>query len=337
MADHRKGVLVTGATGGIGSRLVAALRQQRAGRTIVAVGHITEPSATLRKGGPVTTCDVRDGSALRRIAARYRVGTIYHLAAIPPAAAERQPRLAWEVNVDGLRNVLEIARDRGDCRVFSPSSIAVFGPDAPKAAAPQSARCRPRTVYGMTKLAGETLAKQYAREHGLDVRGLRFPPIVACNMPAGGMVDYAMDIFYAAESAGHYQCFVREDTAVPLMYVPDALRAMLDLMATPAERLSVSGPYNVRGASFSAGELAAEIRNHLPGFCCSFAPDERQGLADELPNDVDDGPAQRDWDWAPAYGLREIVTDMIQRVSETSSAPIRGAGEPVGTAQVGRP
>jgi nucleoside-diphosphate-sugar epimerase len=328
MADHKKGVLVTGATGAIGPWLVAALRRRHVDRTVVASGHITEPQATLRAGGPVTACDVRESSALRRIVERYRIDTIYHLAAVPPALAQRYPRLAWEVNVDGLHNVLEIARDRGDCRVFFPSSIAVFGPGTPKTA-PQSARCRPGTVYGMTKLACETLTQQYARERGVDVRGLRYPPIVGGGMPTGGFSDHAVEMFYAAEATGHYQCPVREDTVVPVIYLPDALRAAIALMNTPVRRLNVSTAYNVRGASFSAGALAAQIREHLPGFCCSFAPDGHQALADALPNDVDDRAAQRDWDWSPNCGLREIVADMLEQVSQTSIAPIVDTGAPL--------
>jgi len=326
MADHKERILVTSAADGVGSRLVAALRQRHVDKTVVEIEHTSEPSATLPKGGPVTTCDVRDGAALARIVDRYRVGTIYHFAAVPPLHAERQPRLAWEVNVDGLRNVLEIARNRRRCRVFFPSSVAVFGAAAPRMA-PQGARCRPETVYGMTKLAGETLAEQYAREYGLDVRCLRYPPIVACDMPTGGLADHAVEMFYAAEATGHYQCPVREETVVPVMYLPDALRAAIALMSAP-QRLSASVPYNVRGASFSAGDLAAEIRGHLPGFCCSFAPDGHQMLAEALPGDVDDRAAQRDWSWSPAYGLQEIVADMLERVGGTSSEPIVAAGEP---------
>ncbi len=319
MADQDRSILVTGAVGQIGFQLTLALRRRHGDGNVVAVGHITEPSATLRDGRPYTTCDVRDAPALRRIIDRYRIDTIYHLAAVPPAVAERNPRLAWDVNVDGLRNVLEVARDRGVSRVFVPSSIAVFGPDVPKAATPQDAPCRPRTVYGMTKLVGETLAQQYVREYDLDVRGLRYPPIVSCEMPLrGGVTDYAVEIFYAAEAAGHYQCFVREDTVVPVMYLPDCLRAALDLMEAESGSLSTSSFYNVGGASFSVGELAAEIRGHLPGFACSFTPDGRQAIADGLPRGIDDAPARRDWNWKPQYGLQEIVADMLQCVSGVS-------------------
>jgi len=319
MADLERRILVTGAVGQIGSELTAALRERYGGEHVVAVGHLTEPSETLRNGGPFATCDVRDTAALAHLVDAYDVDTIYHMAAILSAAGERDPMLAWDVNVNGLVSVLEVARVRGLAKVFVPSSIAVFGPDTPRELAPQDVALHPTTMYGVSKVVGESLAAYYRNEYGMDVRGIRYPGIVSHEtLPGGGTTDYAVEIFYAADATGQYQCFVREDTVLPMMYMPDCIRATLDLMDAPCECLSVPSRYNVAGMSFSAGELAETIQHHLPGFVCSFVPDERQRIADSWPQSLDDRRARRDWGWSPSFGVKEMVADMIEKIAGRS-------------------
>ena len=315
MVGRNGRVMVTGAAGKIGSELTMALRQELGGNSIVAVGHKTEPSSTLRDSGPYEKIDVRDRAAVSWLVDKYDVDEIYHMAASPLVEGEGNPWLAWDVNVNGLLNVLESARLRGVSRVFAPSSIAVFGPDVKRELAPQDAPLSPRTTYGITKLVGEALARQYATAYGLDVRGLRYPGIISSETPPGGAAtDYAVEFFYAADSSGHYDCYVRENTVLPMMYMPDCIRATLHLMRAPREMLTHPVCYNVAAMSFSAGELARMIKRELPGFTCSFVPDGRQAIADSWPMRIDDRVARNDWDWDPAFGLESMVHDMLQHI-----------------------
>jgi len=292
-----------------------ALRKRFRGSNVVAAGHITEPSETLRESGPYVSLDVREQSEIERVIDEYQIQVIYHMAAILSAVGEKSPSMAWDVNVNGLLSVLEAARLCGVTQVFAPSSMAVYGPDVPRELAPQDSALNPTTMYGITKLAGEALAKNYILNYGLDVRGIRYPGIVSSETPlGGGTTDYAVEIFYAADATGHYQCFVREDTILPMMYMPDCIRATLDLMNAPIHALEYPAGYNVAGMSFSAGTLAKAVRQHLPGFSCSFAPDARQLIADSWPLRLDDSAARRDWNWMPEFGLEEMVADMLVRV-----------------------
>ncbi len=315
MADMEGRILVTGAVGQIGSELTMALRTRYGGSNVVAAGHITEPTETLRDSGPFVTIDVRESAEIEQIVDKYQIETIYHMAAILSAVGEKNPYMAWDVNANGLLNILEIARQRGLSQVFIPSSMAVYGPDVPRELAPQDCALNPTTMYGITKLAGEALAKNYIHNYGLDVRGLRYPGVISSETPpGGGTTDYAVEIFYAAEASGHYQCFVRKDTVLPMMYMPDCIRATLNLMDAPFEDLEYPAGYNVEGMSFSAGMLVEAVRKHLPGFSCSFVPDERQRIADSWPLRLDDSAARRDWNWMPQFGLEEMVEDMLMRV-----------------------
>ena len=315
MAELEGRILVTGAVGQIGSELTMALRKRFGGSNVVAAGHITEPSETLRESGPYVSLDVRQRCEIERVIDEYQIQVIYHMAAILSAVGEKSPCMAWDVNVNGLLNILEVARLRGLTQVFAPSSMAVYGPDVPRDLAPQDSALNPTTMYGITKLAGEALAKNYILNYGLDVRGIRYPGIISSETPpGGGTTDYAVEIFYAADATGHYQCFVREDTVLPMMYMPDCIRATLDLMSAPMDALEYPAGYNVAGMSFSAGKLAKVVRQHLPGFSCSFAPDERQVIADSWPLRLDDSAARRDWNWSPRFGLEEMVEDMLVRV-----------------------
>ncbi len=312
-------ILVTGAGGQIGTPLVTALRKRYGADAVVATDiRSAPPSFTVP--GPFETLDVCDRLRLEALVSEYRIDVIYHMAAILSAAGEERPQLAWDVNLGGLANVLEIARTHHVQRIFCPSSIAVFGPQTPKHLAPQESVLRPTTIYGLTKVAGELLGDYYVRRYGLDVRGLRYPGIISCEAPpGGGTTDYAVDMFRHAVRTGTYACFVRADTILPMMYMPDCIKATVDLMDADFDRLGRHCDYNVGSVSFSAAELAAEIRRHIPGFTCTYAPDFRQAIADSWPRDLDDTAARRDWDWAPSYDLAAITADMIDRLRSLES------------------
>jgi len=313
---NRKKVLVTGAVGQIGSELTLALRERYGGDNVVAAGHRTAPRPALRDSGPFETVDVTVREGLERVTGDHGIDTIYHLAAILSARGEEHPSLAWRVNIDGLVNVLEVARERGISQIFVPSSIAVFGPETPRDCAPQETVLLPTTMYGITKVSGELLAEYYVRRFGLDVRGLRYPGIVSSETPpGGGTTDYAVDIFYQAIETGRYTCFVRPDTRLPMMYMPDCIKATIDLMEADPSRLVHHANFNVGAMCFSAEELAAEIRKHIPDFACEYVPDFRQAIADSWPCTVDDRAAREEWGWTPRYDLASMTEDMIGRLS----------------------
>jgi len=312
MASLEGRILVTGAVGQIGSELTMALRERWGANEVVAAGHIKEPMAPLREGGPFKTLDVRDGPALRRVVERYDIEVVYHMASVLSASGEEHPMLVWDVNVNGLLNVLEVARQAGLHRIFVPSSMAVYGPSVSRDLAPQDAPLYPMTIYGIGKVAGEAMGSLYWDRFGLDVRGLRYPSIISHRTPPSGRTtDYAVEVFHAAETSGHYQSYVREDTVLPMMYMDDCLRATIDFMDAPRELLTVPTRYNVSGLSFAMGELVAEIQRHLPGFSCSYVPDGRQAIADRWPQRMDDRAAQSDWGWSPSFDLAEFVERML--------------------------
>jgi len=314
MPRETKRILITGACGQIGSELTPALRERYGGDNVVATD-IAEPPAALRDGGPFEFVDVTRREALEAVVERYSIDTIYHMAAVLSATGEQNPHLAWSVNTGGLYNVLEVARERELVRVFCPSSIAVFGPDTPKDGTPQETVIRPTTMYGITKLTGELLGNYYFHRFGLDVRGLRYPGIISAEtLPGGGTTDYAVEIFYAALREKRYTCFLREDTVLPMMYMPDCIRATMMLMEADLSRLRHHADFNLAGLSFSAGELAAEIRKHIPEFVCEYEPDFRQQIADSWPRTIDDSAAREEWGWEPEYDLAAMVEDMLKRL-----------------------
>jgi nucleoside-diphosphate-sugar epimerase len=327
-------ILVTGAKGQIGSDLVASLREQHGKQRVIATDlHAGEGEGGAAEEGPSEALDVRDAARLESLVKRYDVDTIFHLASLLSVVGEQQPDLCWDVNVNGLRNVLAVARAAG-AKLFWPSSIAVFGPETPAEDTPQITVLDPTTVYGATKVAGELLCRYAALEYGLDVRSVRFPGLISHKTPpGGGTTDYAVDIFYAAVLEGSYRCFVREDTRLPMMYMPDALRSMVELMAAEPTSITVRSSYNLGGMSFSAGELAAEIGRQLPGFTCTFEPDERQAIADSWPSSVDDSRAREDWGWRHEYELESLVEDMLRHLAPRleaerelrGTAPLRDA------------
>jgi nucleoside-diphosphate-sugar epimerase len=259
--------------------------------------------------------DVTDAGALAEVVARHGVTHIYHLAAALSASGEKHPQWAWNLNMSGLLNVLELARARRLERVFWPSSIAVFGPSTPRDATPQSCAMDPTTVYGISKLAGERWCAWYHANHGVDVRSLRYPGLVSWKTaPGGGTTDYAVEIFHAALQHGRYTCFLAEDQALPMMYMPDALRATIELMDAPVDRIRERGSYNLAGVSFTPRGIADSIARLLPGFTLACVPDFRQAIAATWPRSIDDSMAQRDWGWAPRHDLDSMVDDMLEHL-----------------------
>ena len=307
-------VLVTGSAGQIGAELVPRLRSVYGKENVVAGVHRSRGPASL-SDGPMEVLDIGDPSALSRVVKQKGIDTIYHLAALLSAVGEKDPQLAWTVNMDGLRNVLEVARTTGISHVFWPSSIGAFGPDAPRRNAPQNAPLNPTTIYGVTKVSGELLCNYYFLKFGLDVRCLRYPGLISSEAPpGGGTTDYAVEIFYAAIQKGAYTCFLREDTILPMMYMPDALDATMMIMEAPASKVPRHQGYNLAAISFSAGEIAAEIRKHIPAFKVAYAPDPRQKIADSWPKSIDDSEARRDWGWAHKYDLARMTEDMLAKL-----------------------
>jgi nucleoside-diphosphate-sugar epimerase len=312
-----KRILVTGATGQIGSELTLELRKKCGGDNVIAAGHSKKPSGELLNSGPFEFIDANDKAGLERAVESYDVDIVYHLAAVLSATGEQKPQVAWNVNMGGLYNVLEIAREHELARVFWPSSIAVFSPPAPRMHTPQETILIPGTMYGVTKVAGELLCNYYFRRFGLDVRSIRYPGIISSEvLPGGGTTDYAVAIFYEAIRYRRYTCFVREDTVLPMMYMPDCIKATIDLMQADLSKIKRHDGYNVAGISFSAGELAAEIQKYIPEFRCEYKPDFRQTIADSWPMSIDDSVACKEWGWNPKYDLAMMTKDMMEKLSK---------------------
>jgi nucleoside-diphosphate-sugar epimerase len=311
-----KNILVTGATGQIGSELVPALRRRYGGANVVAGVHERPADRELAEGGPWRKVDVRDRAAIDAAVADHRIDAIIHLASLLSAAAEAQPQLAWAVNIDGLVNVLEVARARG-CAVFFPSSIAAFGPPAPADRTPQETIQRPTTLYGITKVTGELLCDYYHHRYGVDSRGLRYPGLVSLKtLPVGGTTDYAVHIFHAAVKTRHYDCFLKADTRLDLMYMADAVRATIALMEADGARLKHRNAYNVTAMSVTPHELAGAIARRLPGFTIGYAIDPvRQAIADSWPRRMDDRAAREEWGWKPEFDLDGMVREMLQTLT----------------------
>ena len=309
-----KRILVTGAFGQIGSELTMELRRRYGRDNVIAAGHKTKPSQELLNSGPFAFIDVTSKADIEKLAGKYEIDTVYHMAAILSVAGEKNPQLTWIVNMNGLYNILEVAREQEMVRVFWPSSVAVFGPEN-RENTPQEAILHPRTVYGVTKVAGELLCDYYLRRFDLDVRGVRYPGIISSmTPPGGGTTDYAVAIFYEAIKHRRYTCFVREDTVLPMMYMPDCIKAAIDLMEADISRLKHHANFNLSGMSFSAGELAAEIRKHIPEFKCEYKPDFRQKIADSWPRTIDDSAAREEWGWKSSYDLATMTEDMLEKL-----------------------
>jgi nucleoside-diphosphate-sugar epimerase len=290
------------------------LRQKHGVNNVIAGINKTAPAEEL-KAGPCEFVDIGSRDNLKSVIKKYQINIIYHLAAILSAVGEKNPELAWQVNMIGLKNVLDEAVENKIERVFFPSSIAAFGPNTPKDKTPQYTAMDPSTMYGLTKLAGELLCQYYFKKYQLDVRSVRYPGLISYKtQPGGGTTDYAVAIFYDALRKGFYSCFVKEETVLPMMYMPDAVRATLELMEAPSEKITVRTSYNLAAISFSVRELINEIKKHLPEFHCECSPDHRQAIADSWPKSIDDSYARRDWDWKHEYDLAKMSEDMLKNL-----------------------
>ncbi len=312
-----KKIMVTGSVGQIGSELTMLLRKKYGNDNVIATGHKTLPKPELRDSGPFEFINVAKKETIEEVIKKYDVDTVYHMSAILSAVGEKNPHLCWDVNMNGTKNLMDLAIEHKMTRIFIPSSIAAFGPETPIDNTPQETVLKPRTMYGVTKVAGELLCDYYVRHFGLDVRGCRYPGIISNEtLPGGGTTDYAVAIYYEAVKNKKYTCFVREDTRLPMMYMPDCLKATIDLMYADFDKLKHYSDFNVTAMSFSAGELAASIKKHIPEFECTFEPDFRQEIADSWPNSIDDRAAREEWGWKPDYDLEAMTKDMLDTLSK---------------------
>ena len=312
-----KKILVIGSVGQIGSEFTLDLRKIYGNENVIANGRKTKPSEKLLNSGPFEFFSATNREDLYNCCKKYDIDTIVNMAAILSVVGEDKPMLAWDVNMNGLINVLEIAREMKMEQVLVPSSIAVFGPETPIDNTPQETILRPTTMYGVTKVAGELLGDYYVRKYGLDVRGLRYPGIISNEtLPGGGTTDYAVAIYYEAIKNKRYTCFVKEDTQLPMMYMPDCIKATIDLMQADFSKLKHHSDFNVGAMSFTVGELAASIKKYIPDFEISYEPDSRQAIADSWPNSVDDSAAREEWGWKPAYDLDAMTQDMLKVLGE---------------------
>ena len=314
-------ILIIGANGQIGSELVGALAQQHGANNVIAsdIG-----AANVYKAARYTQLDVLDRARLAALVADEGITQVYQLAALLSATGEKAPLKAWELNMDGLLNILEVARERGAAgkplRIFWPSSIAAFGPNTPAQNTPQFAVMDPTTIYGISKLAGERLCEYYFTKYGVDVRSIRYPGIISFKSPpGGGTTDYAIAIFHAALRGETYQCFLGPETTLPMIYMPDAIRATIELMDAPATDIAIRSAYNVAGVSFNPRELAAAITSAVPEFKIAYEPDSRQAIADTWPQSLDDSTAGADWGWKAQIGLEQLVSDMLANIDVTLS------------------
>jgi nucleoside-diphosphate-sugar epimerase len=310
----REKILVIGASGQIGVELTLALRKMYGNANVIA-SDLREENELLKGTGPYVSLDVMNKEMLHVQVIRQNVTQIYLLAAILSATGEKNPGLAWNLNMQGLLNVLDIAREETIHKIYWPSSIAVFGPTSPKQNCPQQTIIEPTTVYGISKYAGEFWCNYYHHRFGVDVRSLRYPGLISYkSAPGGGTTDYAVEIFHEALEEKRYTCFLKENTYLPMMYMPDAIRATIELMEAPAEKISIRTSYNVSSMSFSPKEISAEIKKYIPGFSVNYQPDYRQAIAESWPQSIDDTVARGDWGWKHEYDLPRMTKDMFENL-----------------------
>lgn len=310
-------ILVIGANGQIGTELVTALRSRYGAEQVIA-SDINNAGYAIRNSGPFEFVNVLDKENMHHVFNKHKPTQVYLLAAILSAVGEQKPKMAWDLNMNGLIQVLDLALEFKVAKVFWPSSIAVFGPHSPKENTPQYCVMDPNTVYGFSKLAGERWCEYYYMKHGLDVRSIRYPGLISWKAaPGGGTTDYAIHIFIEALKQGKYESFLSADTGLPMMYMEDAIRATLQLMDAPAEKLTIRSSYNLGGISFTPAQLADEIKKHLPEFSISYAAnDPRQAIADSWPSSIDDSTATNDWGWKLEYDMPKLVREMLTNLKE---------------------
>lgn len=309
-------ILVIGACGQIGVELTLALRKIYGSDNVIA-SDLREENPLLHGTGPYVSLDVMNNEMLHVMVIRQNITQIYLLAAILSATGEKNPNLAWSLNMQSLLNVLEISKDENVKKVYWPSSIAVFGPSSPKVHCPQQTIIEPTTVYGISKFAGEFWCNYYHQRYKVDIRSLRYPGLISYkSKPGGGTTDYAVEIFYDAVEEKKYNSFLKEDTYLPMMYMPDAIRATIELMEAPESSISVRTSYNIHGMSFSPKEISEEIKKHIPEFTTAYNPDYRQAIAESWPNSIDDTVAQNDWGWKPEYNLASMTEDMLKNIGK---------------------
>lgn len=310
-------VLVIGAVGQIGTELTMELRKKHGGNNVVASTRKTAFPKEMEQSGPCIYFDVGDKEAMKKAVKEHNIDTVYQLASLLSATGEQNPDLAFQINLMGLKNTLDVARECGVKRIFWPSSIAAFGPTTPRESTPQRTVLEPTTMYGVTKVAGELMCQYYFRKYGLDIRSVRYPGLISYKAePGGGTTDYSVAIFYEAIRRRKYTCFVGEHTVLPMMYMPDAIRGTIELMDAPSDNLTVRTSYNLAAISFSAKELADEVARLIPGFACDYKPDHRQAIADSWPKSIDDSQARKDWNWRHEYDLKRMSEDMVANLQK---------------------
>ncbi len=315
MRREIKKILVTGALGQIGTELTMALRDKYGDENVIASDIRVDPPKKLKESGPFLQVDVTKPDTIKQVIIQHDVDTIFHMAAILSGIGEKDPHLCWNVNMNGSINVLNLGVKYDLNRIIIPSSMAVWGDGVPAENVPQDSVLKPTSMYGVTKVAGERLCDYYVRRHGLDCRGLRYPGIISHEtLPGGGTTDYAVEIFYEAITNKHYTCFLKEDTTLPMMYVPDCIKATMDLAEADYENLVHHSDFNVAAMSFSPRELAAEIKKHIPNFTIDYKPDYRQPIAESWPRSIDDSCARAEWNWQPSYDLESMTSDMIKKL-----------------------
>ena len=316
----KSSILIIGASGQIGIELTLALRKKWGNEAVIAsdIRPTTEPDLL---SGPYEILDVLDKQALADTIERHNVGEVYLLAALLSATAEKNPEFAWRLNMEGLFNVLDLAREKKITQLFWPSSIAVFGPSTPRHLTPQHTTMEPTTVYGISKLAGERWCAYYRERYGVDVRSIRYPGLIGYRSePGGGTTDYAVDIFYKAIEQGCYTCFLKEDTELPMMMMEDAIRATINIMEAPAESIREHGGYNIAGCSFTPAQLATIIQQSIPTFSISYAPDFRQAIADSWPASIDDHAARFDWGWKSEFDTEKLCATMLLEIGKKKAS-----------------
>ena len=310
---RKDSILITGANGQIGSVLTEQLRELYGTEAVLA----TDIKAPQHANGPFERLDVMDTARWRALIQQYQVTQVYHLVAILSASGEKMPRKTWDINVGSLLSILEMAREMALDKIFFPSSIAVFGNDAPKIHTPQNTALNPTTVYGISKVAGENWCNYYHHKYGVDVRSLRYPGIIGYQgLPGGGTTDYAVDIYHHAVRGEAFTCFLQPDAALPMIYMPDAIKATIDLMEAPADRIQLRTSYNLASMSFTPAEISAEIQKHYPGFTIDYQPDFRQAIAASWPASIDDQLAKDHWQWQSNYDLASMTADMIAQLKK---------------------